>query len=237
MLVWRDWRFGAAAAAGAAACAALLVGWWVDAAAQPNLVSVAIGANGAVSVRNYDGTVDVVVDLAGYDVSAAGSGAVGPQGPAGPPGPSGEFHLEDANGNAVPGRILSLNPSAGPGVNVVVIQDDGFAVNYDLESGRAGFAAPNRVYASGDCSGPELYDLGANGAPTIPNLMFTDTFNQVPGSLLYSIGAIDQSFVVGSQRAVDDPTCTPAVTTVVAVTRVPYGAIQPSLAGPLKIVG
>ena len=222
---------------------------WADAAAQPNLVSVALGANGAVSLRNSQGYVDVVVDLAGYYVGSAGSGQVGPQGPAGPTGPQGSagptgpggpagaFSLEDANGNAVPGRVLGLNPVQGQGVSVIVIQDDDFAINYDLQTGQTGFAAPNRVYASTDCTGPELYDINSSGAPTIPNLLFTDTYNQVVGSPLYSIGSIDQNFAAGSQRLVDDATCTAITETLEAVTRVPYGAISAPPPGPLKIVG
>ncbi len=153
----------------------------------------------------------------------------------GPQGPAGSFRLRDANGQVVPGRILSLNGGGGPAA-VVVIQDDGFAVNYDVQTGQTTFAAADRVYASTDCTGPELYDLAANGAPAFPNLLFTDTFNQVPGSPLFSIATINPAFSVGSRIAVDQTACTTAASTVIAVTRVPYGTIQPAPPGPLTIV-
>ena len=236
---------------------------WVDGEPQPNLVSVALGANGGVSLRNNDGEVDVIVDIAGYYVAETGSGpagpqgptgaagpqgptgAAGPQGPTGPAGPqgaagpTGSFRLEDANGNPVPGRILSLNPSSPGegGVAVDVIQDDGYLTRYDLQTGQQGFAVARGVYASADCSGPELYDLNSTGSPVIPNLLFTDTYNQMAGSPLFSIGAIDATFEVGSALQIDGSACIPGSETVMAVTRVPYGAIMLSPVGPLKIVG
>ena len=39
---------------------------WTDGAAHPNLVSVALGANGAIDLYNNAGQVDLVVDLDGY---------------------------------------------------------------------------------------------------------------------------------------------------------------------------
>ena len=59
--------------------------WTPGVAPTPNMISVAVSASGAIKVFNNAGTVDVILDIMNYFVSAAG----GAQGPAGPPGPAG----------------------------------------------------------------------------------------------------------------------------------------------------
>ena len=76
--------------------------WSAGQQATPNQVTVGLSGGGAVNVFNFDGHVDVIVDIVGYyQAGGGGSGSAGPPGPpgaagtpgapgvAGPPGPPG----------------------------------------------------------------------------------------------------------------------------------------------------
>jgi len=59
------------------------------AAPTPNQVTTGLSVAGAIGIYNLGGTVDIIVDIAGYYTAAASggtgaTGATGPQGPAGP---------------------------------------------------------------------------------------------------------------------------------------------------------
>jgi len=62
--------------------------WIVGSPPTPNQVGVPLSATGAIKVYNHEGSVDVILDIVGYLVLAAG-GAQGPPGPPGSPGAPG----------------------------------------------------------------------------------------------------------------------------------------------------
>lgn len=71
--------------------------WIAGDAPTPNSVNVKLSPNGAVSVYNNAGRVDVIIDIAGYYVPSAD----GPQGPTGPQGAQGAQGIQGIPG--VPG--------------------------------------------------------------------------------------------------------------------------------------
>lgn len=70
-------------------------------APTPNAVTTRLSASGQFNVYNRFGTVDVIVDIAGYYQPSTGVGAPGPQGEQGPEGPRGEQGPQGEQG--VPG--------------------------------------------------------------------------------------------------------------------------------------
>ena len=68
--------------------------WTPSSPPTPNQVTVGLSATGSIAVFNNAGTIDVIIDIVGYYVSATGvgtasTGPAGPDEPAGPPGPAG----------------------------------------------------------------------------------------------------------------------------------------------------
>jgi len=61
--------------------------WTAGASPTPNQVTVGLSSTGAVAAYNYDGTVDVVIDVVGY-YTATPAGPAGPIGGRGPTGPA-----------------------------------------------------------------------------------------------------------------------------------------------------
>ena len=84
--------------------------WTPGVAPTPNMISVAVSASGAIKVFNNAGTVDVIVDIMNYFVSAAG----GAQGPAGPPGPAGAKGDTGAQGPRGPKGAKGDTGAQGP---------------------------------------------------------------------------------------------------------------------------
>ena len=70
-------------------------------------ILVPLGTGGKVSIYNYDGNVNVIVDLTGYTSAITGAGMPGPPGSPGPPGPSDAF-TTDTFGVSIP---LSTTPT------------------------------------------------------------------------------------------------------------------------------
>jgi hypothetical protein len=79
--------------------------------ALPNFIEAKLGAGGKLSIYNFAGSVNVIADIAGYQVptdTVTGlTGATGPQGPIGPTGSQGPI--------GVPGAIGPEGPQGDPG--------------------------------------------------------------------------------------------------------------------------
>jgi hypothetical protein len=75
-------------------------------------ILVPLGTGGSVSIFNFAGNANVIVDLAGYTMALSGSGGSGAQGPPGPPGAPG---APGAPGQNAPGFVTthSTGPDSG----------------------------------------------------------------------------------------------------------------------------
>ena len=77
--------------------------WTPGQAPAPNAITVKLSADGRVSIYNFAGSVDLLVDLVGYYVPGnGGSGPTGPTGEAGATGPRGEVGPAGPQGDAGP---------------------------------------------------------------------------------------------------------------------------------------
>jgi hypothetical protein len=69
-------------------------------------ILVPLGTGGSVSIFNFAGNANVIVDLAGYTMALSGAGGGGAQGPPGPPGAPG---APGAPGQSAPGFATTHN--------------------------------------------------------------------------------------------------------------------------------
>ncbi len=143
-------------------------------ATVPNLVTVALGSNGAISLRNSGGTVHLIGDIAGYytpDAAGAGFAAVDPSrildtrspatgAPAGRVGPAAFVDLQvtgalvtadggtvtvPANARAVVLNVTATGATSGTDVRVYPTPTDGSTPEVSNLNLRAGQTAPNLV--------------------------------------------------------------------------------------------
>lgn len=84
--------------------------WVAGDAPTPNSVNIKLSQTGAVSVYNNSGTVNVIIDIAGYYVPSAD----GPQGPAGPQGAQGLQGVQGPQGATGAQGIQGTPGSNGP---------------------------------------------------------------------------------------------------------------------------
>lgn len=219
---------------------------WVDDRPYPNLVSTALGDNGAVSLYIGEGTANVIVDLAGYYVGSAGTSLPGPQGPAGPQGETGAvgpqgdtgapgtFLVVDANDDPVNGRFLGLDDR---GTGARMLNDEGYGIQWDLQTGSPQAAYAEEVFESTDCTGPSLYDLAATGAPAVPFILFTLDIPTPGSSTLYRPGTFDLTFDVGSRFELGVAGCSTNNTgTRIAFDVVEYRTLPEVRPAPMTIV-
>jgi hypothetical protein len=91
--------------------------WVAGQAPTPNAVTSGLGTTGAISLYNHVGTVNVIIDIAGYHTPAP-PGGDGPQGDAGPQGPVGPVGPVGAQGPSGPAGPAGTPGAAGAnGVN------------------------------------------------------------------------------------------------------------------------
>ncbi|MEX2290045.1 MAG: hypothetical protein WD794_06950 [Mycobacteriales bacterium] len=140
----------------------------------PNLVTVAIGGNGGVTLRNSGGTVHLIADIAGYYVPGnrgAGFAAVDPSrildtrspavgAPAGKVGPEGFLDLRVTGAlSTADGRTIS-------------VPADARAVVLNVTVTGATSATDIRVYPTPtDGSVPTVSNLNVRAGQTVPNLV------------------------------------------------------------------
>ncbi len=87
---------------------------WVAGKTVPNLVEVALGSGGEVSIYNLAGDVDVVVDMQGWVGDATNSS--GPAGMFNALTPSRLLDTREGGGPLGPGQVLTLNVAGRGGV-------------------------------------------------------------------------------------------------------------------------
>lgn len=91
--------------------------WTTSSPPTPNQVTVGLSAGGAISLWNYGGNVDVIIDIVGYYVPS-GSSSLGPQGPAGPQGPKGDTGAVGPQGlPGTPGKDGEQGPPGDDGAD------------------------------------------------------------------------------------------------------------------------
>lgn len=224
---------------------------WSDGSAYPNLVSTALGDNGAISLYIEAGTADVVVDLAGYYIGSAGTNLPGPQGPAGPEGPQGPagpqgetgsagvVRVVDANGDAVDGRLVDFRDDTDS-LQARVLQDDGYGIAWELTTGEPQVAFAEEVFESIDCdpAAQAFYDFAFTGAPAVPFILFSKVAGAVPGTTtLFRPGPIDLAFDVGSRVDFQTGNCVQTGTGPrPAFTAIEYATMPEVRPAPMTIV-
>lgn len=140
----------------------------------PNLVTVAIGDNGAINLRNSGGTVHLIADIAGYytpGTAGAGFTAVNPSrildtrspnvgAPASRIGPAGFVDLQ------VTGSLPTADGST------VTVPPNASAVVLNVTATGATAGTDVRVYPTpSDGSVPEVSNLNVRAGQTAPNLV------------------------------------------------------------------
>jgi hypothetical protein len=141
-----------------------------------NAVLVSLGSEGAVLIHNAVGTVDVIVDLAGYFVP--GAGAVGPEGPPGPSGPEGAVGPQGPPGPSGPEGAVGPQGPAGP-------------------QGEPGVAGPQGATGpAGPAGSGAMFLSGAN----------TVNLSTTAGGLSGSVGVLPLSGIVETAQTAPSPT-------------------------------
>ncbi|MCW2614366.1 MAG: N-acetylmuramoyl-L-alanine amidase [Frankiales bacterium] len=140
----------------------------------PNLVTVRIGDNGAITLRNSGGTVNLIGDIAGWytpDAAGAGFAAVDPSrvldtrspavsAPAAKVGPKGFVDLQ------VTGALPTADGTS------VTVPADARAVVLNVTATGATSSTDVRVYPTPtDSSVPEVSNLNVRAGQTTPNLV------------------------------------------------------------------
>jgi Tol biopolymer transport system component len=139
----------------------------------PNLVTVAIGSNGAVTLRNGAGTVHLIADIAGYYVpGAAGAGfaAVDPSRILdtrnGVGGPTAKVPAAGTIDLRVTGALTTADGSS------ITVPADARAVVLNVTATGATSGTDIRVYPVTSAGGvPEVSNLNVRAGQTVPNLV------------------------------------------------------------------
>jgi Tol biopolymer transport system component len=139
----------------------------------PNLVTVRIGDNGGITLRNSAGSVNLLADIAGYytpDTAGAGFAALDPSrildtrspsvgAPAGKVGPEG----------VVPLKVTGSIPTADQ--TTVTVPGDATAVVLNVTATGATSTTDVRVYPASGGAVPETSNLNVRAGQTTPNLV------------------------------------------------------------------
>lgn len=88
------------------------VNWTATSSPTPNQVTVGLSTDGAISLFNLAGHVDVIIDIVGYYQPTTSGG--GTQGPAGPQGPKGDSGATGGQGPAGTTGATGAAGAAGP---------------------------------------------------------------------------------------------------------------------------
>ena len=200
----------------------------------PNLVTATLGSNGAVTLRNSGGTVNLIADIAGYYVPAATPGTLGYA--ALDPGRV----LDTRNGLGAPQARLGARGEldlqvtgalASTGGRTITVPSDARAVVLNVTATNVSASTDVRVYpvAAGGAL-PTVSNLNLSPGQTAPNLVTVavgdggrvrlrnangnvDLIADIAG--YYSAGATGQFVPVAPTRFLDTRTGTGAAPTVV----------------------
>ena len=150
----------------------------------PNMVTVALGADGDVAIFNLFGNIHLAVDIAGYYIPAGspGGGAggepgpVGPVGPVGPPGPAGT--------PGSPGRVAAQFFGLMPGDNAATV-----AVGGDIDFPQNG---PSTAGSTITRNTVDSFTLGEVGVYLVS---FQASLDE-PGQLVVTLNGIELAYTV-----------------------------------------
>jgi hypothetical protein len=153
---------------------------WADSAAHPNLVSVALGANGAIDFYNSTGQVDLIVDLAGYFTA-----------PPAPVAPAAGVSALSAESIVESGHQWQPGPFPFNTTDVVVgtdIAHDAVAAPESFVIARAGvYRVDYHVSDEGCCAYDGTFGVTVNGTPVNPTSAIGDSGPGGGGGISHSV--------------------------------------------------
>jgi hypothetical protein len=155
--------------------------WGAGAAPVPNLVQVALGPNGQVMIATYAGTVDVIVDVAGYFSAPTGTGQLYE--------PLAPQRVIDTRATTPvgPGGILQVQITGAHGVPAAALVE---AVVLNVTVTRTTAPSYMTVYPS-DATRPTASNLNWSAGQTIPNRVTVKVGATGAIKLYNSIGSTD----------------------------------------------
>lgn len=142
----------------------------------PNMITVALGADGDVAIFNLFGNIHLAVDIAGYYIPAGLEGVAGPQGPPGPPGPPGT--------PGSPGRVAAQFYGLMPPDNAATVAAGG-----DIDFPQNG---PSTAGSTITRNTIDSFTLGEVG---IYLVSFQASFDE-PGQLVVTLNGIELGYTV-----------------------------------------
>jgi hypothetical protein len=189
---------------------------WTDGLPRANSVTSKLGADGAISLFNESGSVDVIIDVVGYYESAyvAAPAGMAP-------------YVVDAVGHRL-GTLVSV-----AGVSYSVLADDGQLYNWSAGTGKMIVTAITEAFLTTDCTGPSKWQFGYAGA-ILPQMVVAPYQSTSPGETMYVPGTIDPAYAAWSVKSagvcfIQGGTPGPATDLV------PHGTIPVALPAPLSI--
>lgn len=138
---------------------------WSDDAPRANSVTSKFFADGAVSLFNERGTVDVIIDVVGYyETASLGAASSGPV-------------VVDGNGTRI-GDLITMSFRT-----YTALGDDGHVYDVALETGVLNTPGAQEAFLTSDCAGPSKWFVSTN--PIFSQLMVVKYRNAGPGQPLF----------------------------------------------------